>query len=249
MKMKILTLLITIGLISSGAISLQATLFLDTWGVSHLNWNPVNAKTAGGLNYVDYCEEDYVGPPNGQVGPGWGGDAYDVEAVYYGLDNSYAYFAIVTGFPLVGRPWNNDYYLPGDIAIDFDNDDSYEYGIDVDKSGNLRYGSIGWENAVVSQWGGVSDPWRVFSSINSVPIYDFSYGAFDGRYAIEAVVDRSQLSNNGLGSYHIHWTMECGNDAGDLKGVAPVPEPSTLVLLGTGLIGLGAYGRFRRKKR
>jgi len=37
------------------------------------------------------------------------------------------------------------------------------------------------------------------------------------------------------------------NMSGDASGVGPIPEPGTLMLLGTGLLGLGAF-RFRRKK-
>lgn len=43
-----------------------------------------------------------------------------------------------------------------------------------------------------------------------------------------------------------HFTMQCGND--NLMGRAPVPtpEPATIILFGTGMIGVGIFGR--RKK-
>jgi hypothetical protein len=44
-----------------------------------------------------------------------------------------------------------------------------------------------------------------------------------------------------------HWTMACGNDVVE-GGGTPVPEPATMLLLGSGLIGLAGYGRRRFKK-
>jgi hypothetical protein len=43
-----------------------------------------------------------------------------------------------------------------------------------------------------------------------------------------------------------HWGMTCGNDI--IEGAAPVPEPATMLLLGSGLIGLAAFARKRFKK-
>jgi len=245
MKRTILALLIIMGAVLLGTISSQATLFLDTWGVSYGNWNPWKAKSQANIDYINYYVEDWQtgDNDNGFLDPGYGGDAYDVEAMYYGLDNSYAYFAVVTGFPSVGRAWNNDYYYPGDLALDFGNDGSYDYGIDISNSGRLLSGNLSWELTQI-RWSGVSDPFRVLSYDNWEGIHAFSYDRFDNRYAIEAVVERSQLPGNGLGPYHFHWTMQCGNDAGDL--VAPVPEPSTLILMGSGLLGLGFLRRSRR---
>ena len=43
----------------------------------------------------------------------------------------------------------------------------------------------------------------------------------------------------------LHITLGCGNDTG--RGELPVPEPSTLLLLGGGLLGLAFYSRRRSK--
>jgi hypothetical protein len=44
-----------------------------------------------------------------------------------------------------------------------------------------------------------------------------------------------------------HWTMTCGNDV--IEGAAPVPEPATMLLLGTGLVCFAGFGRKRFFKR
>ena len=43
----------------------------------------------------------------------------------------------------------------------------------------------------------------------------------------------------------LHWTMKCGNDV--VEGAAPVPEPATMLLLGSGLVGLAGFRRKFRK--
>jgi hypothetical protein len=241
---RLCTLLVVIPLVAIGGSASASTLFLDTWGVGYGSWTP---STANVPSYVAYYVEDWAGDPSdGFLDPGWGGDDYDVEAVYAGYDDDYIYLAVVTGFPMSGLPFNGDFYEPGDIAIDTDLDSDYDIAVDTDASGTLRLGNLVWENPSIGgnpAWGGVSDPLRVTSWTQSQSIVDWSYSAFDGRYAIEAVISRSVFDPTQ--GFAVHWTMGCGNDAGDLT-VPPVPEPASVLLLGLGLVGGGLARRRRR---
>lgn len=50
-----------------------------------------------------------------------------------------------------------------------------------------------------------------------------------------------------VSDYGFHWGMSCGNDVIEGGATAPVPEPSTFVLLGAGLLGAGLVRRRMRK--
>jgi hypothetical protein len=46
-----------------------------------------------------------------------------------------------------------------------------------------------------------------------------------------------------VSEFGFHWGMTCGNDV--IEASAPVPEPATMLLFGSGLMGLAALGRKR----
>lgn len=120
--------------------------------------------------------------------------------------------------------------------------------------GNLLWDNPkGWDTESGStDWGGVSNPWVAIGFDNATALgssFRYSRIGDSDSYAIEAILDNAMLALNNGDILGLHWTMECGNDAIDLVDDVNVPEPSTILLMSSGIAGIAGMAYRRRSGR
>lgn len=123
---------------------------LADWGVNPHTWAP----SAGVGSIIHSTIDDQIGSGNYRLGPGWGGQAYDAEALYATIAGNRLYIALATGHNprTPNQPAANSYGV-GDFAIDFGKDGSFEVGINIKhvvsaNGGGYTYESFGVEGGV-----------------------------------------------------------------------------------------------------
>ena len=96
---------------------------IDEWLSNKATWAAAGSTTHASV-------EDWVRNSNGYLAPGYGGQAYDAEALFARIENGKLFIALATGHNpgTLTNPGANTYGA-GDFAIDFGKNGSYDLGI------------------------------------------------------------------------------------------------------------------------
>jgi hypothetical protein len=242
---------------------------LTDWGFQVADNNGSTFLPDPGLNLLGLAVEDQddLAGDDGFLGPYWGGQNYDAEALAAAVQGANLFIAIVSG----QRPDNGlTRYAPADIQI---TTDAAVYRIEVgggvgggsggaivENAAGTTYGidGDGWSTGTVStplaqQAGTIwANSWVIYYNQLQIPGAT-KIGTADYVFTRNSVTTQHSMIElslplNLFGSetiLGIDWAAACDNDKLELN--FNVPEPSTLALAGAGLCTVMAACRRGRR--
>lgn len=217
----------------------------QTWDLEGFFLDGTKLTIVGGFDFENGADDPYRAPTS----------SYDYH--YHSGD----IFIDVDGDASYGTANNNT----GGGLTSVNDTFGYDYALVLDFS-DKTYDIYSLNSAsVLKVWFGEnegSNPWR-YDSGGSLESQDNGFEYLTG--LTDAYTGFKGLSHNSLtvdlgfldpGTKFIsHFTMECGNDNLMGKGTTPasshdpvVPEPGTIILFGSGLVGFAAFARARKSR-
>ena len=186
-------------------------------------------------------EDDLRDTQNGyQVHPGYGGQAFDAEGLYYKLSGDILHLGMQTGFDIIDghQEYSNQQYYAGDLALSFGNGvilgdaTTYEYGIDFGlytKDYRSRNDAVGDSDYRVNILAGDTDGEDAAGLYNATSWNNHVVGSFaaesspfaiDGGSFYGSLLSSESGTHNYLPGFDSHWRTVSFNASGlDLSQV------------------------------